>query len=41
MPRYGMIIDQKRCIGCMACVVACKRENDVPEEHYRTRVVWR
>jgi Fe-S-cluster-containing dehydrogenase component len=23
----------------MACVVACKRENDVPEEHFRTRVV--
>src|SRR5574340_1243927 len=38
MPKYGMVIDQKRCIGCMACVVACKRENNVPEEHYRTRV---
>lgn len=39
MPRYAMVIDQSRCIGCMACVVACKRENDVPPEHYRTRVL--
>lgn len=39
MPRYAMVIDQSRCIGCMACVVACKRENDVPPEVYRTRVL--
>lgn len=39
MPRYAMVIDQSRCIGCMACVVSCKRENDVPPEHYRTRVL--
>ncbi|MCI5144417.1 MAG: 4Fe-4S dicluster domain-containing protein [Candidatus Electrothrix sp. AR3] len=39
MPRYAMVIDQSRCIGCMACVVACKRENDVLPEQYRTRVL--
>ena len=39
MPKYAMVIDQARCIGCMACIVACKNENDVPPEHFRTRVI--
>jgi tetrathionate reductase subunit B len=29
-PRYGMLIDLRRCYGCHACSVACKAEFDVP-----------
>lgn len=39
MVRYAMVIDQSRCIGCMACIVACKAENGVPPEMFRTRVL--
>ncbi|MDH3456339.1 MAG: 4Fe-4S dicluster domain-containing protein [Gemmatimonadota bacterium] len=32
---YGMGLDPQKCIGCARCVVACKAENDVPQEpHY-------
>jgi|SRR5579859_1073714 len=28
--RYGMVVDTRRCVGCKACVVACKAENKTP-----------
>lgn len=29
-PRWGMVIDLRKCIGCSACTVACKSENRTP-----------
>ena len=31
------MVDTAACIGCGLCVVACKEENDVPEEPAYTR----
>lgn len=36
--RYGMVIDLKSCIGCHACTVSCKMENQVPEGCFNTWV---
>lgn len=36
--RYGFVIDQRKCIGCHACTVACKEENRVPLGAFRTWV---
>ena len=35
-PRYVMIMDLRRCIGCAACTVACKAENNVSLGRFRT-----
>ena len=34
-PRWAMVMDLRRCIGCRACTVACKAENNVSLGRYR------
>lgn len=36
--RYGMIYDSNKCIGCQACAVACRSENNVPDSVARLQV---
>lgn len=38
--QLGFVIDHTRCIGCHACTVACKAENDVPLGKFRTWVKY-
>jgi len=45
MPRWGMVIDLDKCVGCQACSVACKEENNVPhgspsEQKLRREIYW-
>ena len=37
---YGFVIDNRLCIGCHACTVACKSEHDVPIGVNRTHVKY-
>lgn len=34
MPHYGMVIDLDKCIGCRACMEACKVENNTPQASF-------
>ena len=38
-PRYAMTMDTRRCVGCNACVYACKAENDLPPRGFRDWIV--
>ena len=29
--KYVMVIDQRRCVGCHTCAIACKSENNMPD----------
>ncbi|MCC6907442.1 MAG: polysulfide reductase NrfD [Phycisphaerales bacterium] len=38
--QYGFVINHEDCIGCHACTVACKAENEVPVGSFRTSVKY-
>lgn len=38
--QLGFVIDHSKCIGCHACTVACKSENQVPVGSFRTWVKY-
>lgn len=35
---FGYLVDTTKCIGCGGCMLACKNENDVPDDQFRTWV---
>ncbi len=37
--RFAMVVDTRRCVGCAACVLACKSENNVPDGFCRDWIV--
>jgi phenylacetyl-CoA:acceptor oxidoreductase 27-kDa subunit len=39
MPRWGMVIDLRKCIGCYSCMIACKEEHFLPPGMFWTRVL--
>ena len=40
MVNYGFVIDNRTCIDCHACTVACKSEQDVPIGVNRTHLKY-
>ncbi len=38
--KLGYLVDLDLCMGCKACEVSCKVENDVPLSSWRLRVKY-
>ena len=41
MARYGLLIDLKTCVGCKACMTACKGNHNIPYGEYEGREYYR
>ncbi len=39
MPKWGMVIDVKRCIGCWGCTISCKEEHFLPAGVFWNRLL--
>ncbi|NHM14995.1 4Fe-4S dicluster domain-containing protein [Xiamenia xianingshaonis] len=37
--KLGMVIDMKNCIGCSSCAMACKIENNLPDNMWWNRIL--
>lgn len=37
-PRWAMIVDIRKCVGCYSCQVSCKMENSVPMIGFNSKV---